>query len=203
MPQTLAPFHLRSEIRNANTTAKAGAVIPLQLLHATGVLEAADSIGLRSTRGFGDSEHVTAAAFVNLLGLGSCDDLEYLRDDFVFGDLCRKTSGHHGVKPRTDHAFPSPSAFRSWLHDVGDSPAALEIVKGLLNKPVDYLQERKPQREVTLDMDATFIPTRQGDAPVNYQGERSNEAFNIYCPELDMFISSEYTPGNVSPRTDP
>ena len=42
MSQTLAPFHLRSEIRNANTTAKAGAVIPLQLLHATGVLKAAD-----------------------------------------------------------------------------------------------------------------------------------------------------------------
>ena len=203
MPQTLAPFHLRSEIQNANTTAKAGAVIPLQLLHATGVLEAADSIGLRSTRGFGDSDHVTAAVFLNLLGLGSCDDLEYLRDDFVFGDLCRETRGHHGVKPRTDHAFPSPSAFRSWLHEVGDSTVALESIKGLLNKPVDYLQERKPQREVTLDMDATFIPTRQGDAPVNYQGERSNEAFNIYCPELDMFIHSEYTPGNVSPRTDP
>lgn len=203
MPQTLAPFHLQSEIRNTDTTAKAGAVIPLQLLHATGVLKAAESIGLRSTRGFRNSDHVTAAVFLNLLGLGSCDDLEYLRDDFVFGDLCRETRGHHGVKPRTDHAFPSPSAFRSWLHDVGDSTVALESIKGLLNKPVDYLQERKPQRKVTLDMDATFIPTRQGDAPVNYQGERSNEAFNIYCPELDMFISSEYTPGNVSPRTDP
>ncbi|HAG22753.1 MAG TPA: hypothetical protein DCG87_05605, partial [Synergistaceae bacterium] len=72
MPQTPAPFHLRSEIRNTNTTAKAGAVIPLQLLHATGVLEAADSIGLRSTRGFGDPDHVTAAAFLTLPGLGSC-----------------------------------------------------------------------------------------------------------------------------------
>ena len=69
MQQTLAPFHLRSETRNTDTTAKAGAVLPLQLLHATGVLEAADSIGLRSTRGFGDRDHVTAAAFLNLLRL--------------------------------------------------------------------------------------------------------------------------------------
>ena len=70
MPQTLAPFHLlRSEIQNANTTAKAGAVLPLQLLNATGVLEAAGLIGLRSTRGFGDRDHVTAAVFVNLLRL--------------------------------------------------------------------------------------------------------------------------------------
>lgn len=139
---------------------------------------------------------------VNLLGLGSCDDLEYLRDDVVLGYLCREMGEHHGVKSRTEHAFPSPSAYRSWLHDVGDSPAALESIKGLLNKPVDYLQKRKPQQEVTLDMDATFIPTKQGGAPVNYQGERSNEAFNVYCPELDMFIYSEYTPGNVSPNTD-
>ncbi|MCF7936760.1 MAG: hypothetical protein K9L28_10515, partial [Synergistales bacterium] len=51
MPQTLAPFHLQSEIRNNNTTAKAGGVLPLQMLHATGVLETADSIGLRSNRG--------------------------------------------------------------------------------------------------------------------------------------------------------
>ncbi len=69
MPQTLAPFHLRSETRNTGTTAKAGAVLPLQLLHATGVLKAADSIGLRSTRGFRNGDHVTAAAFLNLLRL--------------------------------------------------------------------------------------------------------------------------------------
>ena len=69
MSQTLAPFHLQSEIQNANTTAKAGAVLPLQLLNATGVLEVADSIGLRSTRGFRNSDHVTAAAFLNLLRL--------------------------------------------------------------------------------------------------------------------------------------
>jgi hypothetical protein len=73
------------------------------------------------------------------------------------------------VKPRTDHAFPSPSDYRSWLHDVGGSPAALAVVKGLSNKPIDYIQERKPQREITLEMDATFIPTKQGDAPVNYR----------------------------------
>ena len=69
MSQTLAPFHLRSETRNTDTTAKAGAVLPLQLLNATGVLEAAGLIGLRSTRGFGDRDHVTAAAFLNLLRL--------------------------------------------------------------------------------------------------------------------------------------
>jgi len=72
MPQTLAPFHLQSEIQKNNTTAKAGAVLSLQMLHATGVLEAADSIGLRSTRGFRNSDHVTAVVFLNLLGLGSC-----------------------------------------------------------------------------------------------------------------------------------
>jgi hypothetical protein len=96
MPQRLAPFHLQSEIRNTNTTAKAGAVLPLQMLHATGVLEAADSIGLRPNRGFEDRDHVTATALLNLLGLGSCDDMKYLRDDAVLGYLCRETGEHHG-----------------------------------------------------------------------------------------------------------
>jgi len=114
-------------------------------------------------------DHVTATARLNLMGLGSCDDLTHLRDYVVLGYLCRETGRHHGVKPRTDHAFPSPSDYRSWLHDVGGSPAALAVVKGLSNKPIDYIQERKPQREITLEMDATFIPTQQGDAPVNYR----------------------------------
>jgi len=96
MLQRLAPFHLQSEIQNANTTAKAGAVLPLQMLHATGVLEVADSIGLRSTRGFGDRDHVTATALLNLVGLGSCDDLKYLREDVVLGYLCRETGGYPG-----------------------------------------------------------------------------------------------------------
>jgi hypothetical protein len=58
-----------------------------------------------------------------------------------------------------------------------------------MQKPISYFHaSHKPQHEVTLYMDTTFIPTKQGNAPVNYQEERSNDAFNVYCPELDMII---------------
>jgi hypothetical protein len=52
---------------------------------------------------------------------------------------------------------------------------------------------------VTLDQDATFIFTGREDANVNFNGNRSFEAFNTYCPEYDLMLATRYCDGNVSP----
>jgi hypothetical protein len=203
MPQNLAPFHVENDEKKQKTTAKAGASLLLQLAHSTGIYEAAQSLNMRPHRGFQDGDHVVAAICLNTLGYSCCDDMEYLRKDAVLGTLHQKLKGHFGVEGRTEEAFPSPSAFRKWVHDLGDSPKSLKRLQELPAQVIAYAQERNPQKEATLDSDASFVPTTRGEAPWNYKGEQANESFNLYWEEQDMMLHSEYTPGNVSPKTDP
>ena len=46
---------------------------------------------------------------------------------------------------------------------------------------------------VTLDEDATFIPTGVKGTLFNYNAERAFEAFTTYCPEYDMVIRNTAT----------
>jgi len=110
---------------------------------------------------------------------------------------------HFGIASRTEEAFPSPSAFRKWVYDLGGSQVGLKKVQELPAQVIAYAQERNPQKEATVDSDASFVPTTRGEVPGNYKGEQANESFNLYWGEHDMMLHSEYTPGNVSPKTDP
>jgi hypothetical protein len=57
----------------------------------------------------------------------------------------------------------------------------------------------KPLSSITLDQDATFIYTNAKNALRNYEGEKSYEALNTYCPEYDMVIGTQFRDGNVPP----
>ena len=52
---------------------------------------------------------------------------------------------------------------------------------------------------MTLDQDATFIETETSGALYNYKGRRSYEALNVYCPEYDLPVATEFRDGNVNP----
>jgi hypothetical protein len=56
-----------------------------------------------------------------------------------------------------------------------------------------------PQERITLDQDATFIPTSSKNALYNYHGEKAHEPFNTYCPEYDIIVGTQLRDGNVSP----
>ncbi|HPJ27141.1 MAG TPA: hypothetical protein PLA80_13435 [Synergistaceae bacterium] len=146
---------------------------------------------------------MTAAICLNTLGYSCCDDLEHLRKDSVLNTLHGKMKEHFGIASRTEEAFPSPTAFRKWLHDLGGSPKGLKKLQELPAKTVAYAQERNPQEEATVECDASFVLTTRGEALWNYKGEQANETFNSYWAEHDMMLHSEYRQGNVSPKTDP
>ena len=57
----------------------------------------------------------------------------------------------------------------------------------------------KPLLNITLDQDATFIPTSSKNALYNYHGEKAHEAFNTYCPEYDIIVGTQFRDGNVNP----
>jgi hypothetical protein len=48
----------------------------------------------------------------------------------------------------------------------------------------------RPLESITLDQDATLIPAGGPEACFNYDGERSYEAFNTYCPEYGIMVGT-------------
>lgn len=201
MPQKTAPFNIESAPDKENLTAKSGGVLLAGLFHATGCAAAADEIGVRSARGYSDGDHVLSGVLPNAPGFGTSDDLVHLRPDgglVVLNNLLKK---YQEKERRTENAFPSPPAFRQWMLDAGRTPESLAKFSDLCSIPVSCAQKMRPERKVTIDPDATMIPTERGeDVLCNYKGEKSNMAFNAHVSQWDMVIHSEYHAGNVFPR---
>lgn len=203
MPQKIAPFNFEFAPEQKNLTAKPGGILLAELFHATGCATAADEIGVRSDRGYSDAEHVLSAVLLNTLGFDASDDLKQLRSDGGLVSAINLLNEYQGKEKRTDSVFPSPSAFRSFLYDAGSTEERTGKFSELYSVPVRYAQTMKPQEKLTIDMDATLIPTERGDdVRKNYKNGKSHMAFNCYVPELDMVVHSEFHPGNTSPRDD-
>lgn len=71
----------------------------------------------------------------------------------------------------------------------------------LMHKPLQHIQERKPEENMTLDMDTTFMPARQSVAPFKYKGEHFNRVYNVSRAEQDMILHCKYVASNVSSRS--
>jgi hypothetical protein len=56
----------------------------------------------------------------------------------------------------------------------------------------------KPISRITLDQDATFIPTETEGALINYKKFSSFEVLNIFCPKYDMMIAIRCRDGNMT-----
>ncbi len=80
--------------------------------------------------------------------------------------------------------------------------SALELHLLSLNRRAARPQtagKKSTRAELTLDHDATFIETETSGALYNYKGKRSYEALNVYCPEYDLVVATEFRDGNVNP----
>jgi hypothetical protein len=54
------------------------------------------------------------------------------------------------------------------------------------------------KKSITLDQDATLLPTERPEACFSYKGMKANEAFNTYCAEYDLMVGTRYSDGNVT-----
>jgi hypothetical protein len=111
--------------------------------------------------------------------------------------------------------IPSPTASWDYLncfHEEAEDakrgygrcfvPESNEHLKGFSDIHQHVFQQAykiKPIPRITLDQDATYTPTETEGALVNYKGFRSFEALNLYCPEYDMMIATQFRDGNVTP----
>jgi hypothetical protein len=60
-----------------------------------------------------------------------------------------------------------------------------------------FAQKRSPQKEATLDMDASIVETTKQNALFSYQGNQSFQPLSVRWAEQDLVVHSEFRDGNV------
>jgi hypothetical protein len=190
---------------NENFSSMGGAVIIPAIFEKFGLKKVINEyIGARKENvamKYIDSSYIESLVTMQLLGGEAVDDINRLREDKVLfevlGGIPGKTSIHNFISNFVDEkeeekrgqgkAFvPEPNEYLNGFD---------KVTQHLLK----YAPHVKGISTITLDQDATFIPTAMKGALYNYKSEKAFESFNTYCPEYDMIIRSEYRDGNVPP----
>ena len=202
MKQGVLPFQYEQEKRSTGMTALSGLIIYLELLHASGLKSSIEHhVGLREYgQGWTDSQIVNSLILLNLAGGESVVDLDILEKDAGFCRVVREVETW-GMGRRERRALeerwrmerrrslPSESAVFRYLemfHDAGEEarreahrafiPSPNEALRGLHQVNADllgFVQSRSPQREATLDMDATLVETHKQEALYSYKKYRA------------------------------
>jgi hypothetical protein len=187
---------------NGSETPFAGLVPLLQMCSAIKLPEFINqSLHVQGEKGFKDHEYIMSLAAMQIVEGSTLDHLAVFKEKFGLNVL--------------PFSIPSPSAGRGYLanfHNAAEEskqkqghayiPEENEHLAGFRSIHAFCFQQAfkmKPLSSVTLDQDATFIYTNTKNALVNYQGEKSYEALNTYCPEYDMLVSTQFRDGNVPP----
>lgn len=182
-----------------------GALLINELFEKLELSKAIDeNIGVRSkieTSKYSDSIYIKSLVMMQAIGGDTVDDLKLVRNDSVIqgimGPIPGKTSVHNFLSEFNDPAEEAKRGMgRSFVPEMKD------CLKGF-NKITEHLLNNIPAfgniDTITLDQDATFIPTCVTGALYNYKSQRSFEAFNTYIPEYDIMLLSEFRDGNVAP----
>jgi hypothetical protein len=200
MPNFQAEFN-----ENGNFSSMGGALLIPAIFEKFGLRKVLDeNINACKEDGikkYTDSSYIESLVVMQILGGEAVDDIKRIREDGILPEMLvgipGKTSIHNYINNFVDEkeeekrgqgkAFvPEPNE-----HLKGFEEATRHLLK--------YAPHTKDIPMITLDQDATFIPTGVKGALFSYKSERAFEAFNTYCPEYDMIIMSEYRDGNVPP----
>jgi hypothetical protein len=183
----------------SNVTPQASLYFVNELFERLGLSKAIDeSIGARKSRGASDSDHIKTMVLSQICGSDTIEDQKTLASRV----------GVLGIK------VPSVSAARDYMREFhnyeGDSergmgrnfiPECNEYLSGFAKVHEHVFNEAyklRPLESITLDQDATLIPTGRPGSCFNYMGKRSYEAFNTYCPEYGIMAGTRYSDGNVT-----
>lgn len=227
MAQGVLPFQYQEQSTVTGLTALAGLPTYLDLAQAAGVRDAIRChLGIRGegSQGWTDSQVVMALILLNLAGGDCVADIDRLEADEGLCKVMQRVE-HHGLPRRERRAaqrrwrkkrsrtFPSSSAVFRYLaafHDPAQEaqrqphtafiPAPNEHLRALrrVNRDfVAFVQSRSPQRQATLDMDATLVGSQKEQALWCYQKYRAYQPFNTYWFEQDLVLDSEFRDGNV------
>jgi hypothetical protein len=183
----------------SNTTPQASLIFTERFFEQSGLSKVIDeAIGARGERGASDSEHIKALVMSQICGGDAIEHMKYL---FGRADIL-------GIK------IPSVSASRSYMQVFHNEEEDGKRRQGYSYIPIEneYLSgfsqihahlfkvayDMCPKKSITLDQDATLIPTERPEAYFCYKGMKANEAFNTFCPEYNLMFGTRYSDGNVT-----
>jgi hypothetical protein len=227
MAQGVLPYQYQEQGTVSGLTALAGLPAYLDLAQAGGLRDAIRrhlKVRGEDSQGWSDSQVIMALILLNLAGGDCVADVERLEADEGLCQVMRRVE-HHGLPRRERRAqerrwrkersrtFVSPSAVFRYLaafHDPTQEaqrvphtafiPAPNEHLQALghVNRDfVAFVQSRSPQKQATLDMDATLVGSHKKQALWCYQQYQAFQPFNTYWFEQDLVLHSEFRDGNV------
>lgn len=225
MAQGVLPYQYQAEGTSSNMTALAGLPVYLDLMHIAGLAPAIEKhLKLKTSQGWKDSGIIMSLVLLNLAGGDCVDDLTLLEKDHGFCKILAKSqaTGRTRKERREEErrwrrgkkrSVPSPSAVFRYLdnfHDPAEEkkrikgqamiPAPNEKMKGLLRVGTEMLtfaQKKNPQKEATLEMDATLSRTNKETALYCYKSYQAYQPLNIRWAEQGLILHSEFRDGNV------
>jgi hypothetical protein len=183
----------------SNTTPQASLIFTARFFEQSGLSRVIDeAIGARGERGASDSGHIKALVMSQICGGDAIEHMKHLP--------CRV--GVLGIK------VPSVSAGRAYMQEFHNAEEDGKRGQGCGYIPVEnghlsgfsqihahlfkVAYDLSPKKSITLDQDATLIPTERPEACFCYKGMKANEAFNTFCPEYGLMVGTRHSDGNVT-----
>jgi hypothetical protein len=202
MTEKLSDIDIEMIEKTPEMTPYAGMLPFMKMCEGMGLQEIINNkLNVRGAKGYKDSDHILSMVMLHVCGGSTIDDLATLKQN-----LQTKASPFEIPSPTAARSFMSnfhneeeankQKQGQSYIPRMNEHLAAFEAVHAHV-----FHQAYKfaPMERVTLDQDATFIPTSNKDALTNYHGDKAYEAFNTYCPEYDLVVGTQLRGGNIPP----
>jgi hypothetical protein len=227
MVQGVLPFRYEWERAGSGMTALAGLLPYLELAKVSGLTDSVRRhlrVCANQGQGWTDAQIVIPLVLLNVAGGDSVDDLQRFEGDEGLAKVLRRVE-MYGLKRRErrelerrwrkerKRALPSPPVVFRYLGRFDDLaekgkrvvghafiPAPNAYLQALVWVIADFLQfvqQKSPQSEATLDMDATLVEVFKLAALYCYDGYRSYQPLSIRWAEQELVVISEFRDGNV------
>lgn len=225
--QGVLPFYYECEPTASGMTALVGLPTYLELAMVsglTGSIRRHLQVCAGQKQGWSDAQVVMSLVLLNVAGGDRVDDLRILEGDDGFTRVLRRVE-LYGLKRRERReqegrwrkqrrrAVPSPSVVFRYLSAFDNPaeeakrtpghafiPAPNEHLQALDRVNEDFLrfaQQKSPQREATLDQDASLVETFKQVALYCYLGYKAYQPLTTYWAEQAMVVRSQFRDGNV------
>lgn len=206
------PFEYQLGDEEPRATAWSGLPLVLETLMAFGVTKAIrENVKLRGARKFDSVDNASAVLLTMVAGGDTIEDTRVLRDD-------------EALKKLLQSEIASPETIRQWLYEFHDStlveqaaqqaeqsgarafvPDESKPLMGLIPARaalIEEAQRRFPQREATVDIDATIEESHKKEAKPHYLGGRGYQPMLSTWVEQDLIVFDEFRDGNVPAQQD-
>jgi hypothetical protein len=196
------PFEIDVEIERGVLTGHAGIPMLIELFQATGAAAEIDRRVVTKRRKRGLTAAQMSASLFALWAAGGerAEDLDRLREDTGLAALL----GHDVAAAQTArdfldqfHADDLPLLQAGPKASVAAESANLAGLGAAARVIVADLQDRRPQRTATLDVDATILHCTKRSAKPTYDGKRGYQPVLALWAEQDVIVADEFRDGNV------